>query len=256
MKSQYVLSICGWLHQQKRRLAIHLYSDQIDQVYEFQRFAEFGRLSAGLIHEISTPLTSAVLTLDQIRSEPSSLMIRRARQDLHQLERYVIAARKQLKNQSNKTTFSLTVVIHQVAMLLTPRARESNVKLIINTIGSIRLYGDQVKLHQALSNLINNAIESYDDHMERRFVKINVSQKGSKVIITVADHGKGIKREDLQRIFEPFYSTKHEIGRGIGIGLATVKQNIEEEFSGRITVFSKYQEGTCFLVTIPIENKS
>ncbi len=252
-----MVSINDWLIRQKRRFVLQLYDEEIQQVNEFQRFAEFGRLSAGLIHDISTPLCAAVLTLDELRTESPNVKIRRARQDLHQLERYIVAARKQLKNESSKTTFSLTIVIHQVAMLLTPRAKVHNIKLIVNTIASIRLYGDQVKLHQALSNLINNAIESYDDSSEyNRVVKISVSKTSSRVIIKVTDYGKGIKQKDLQKIFEPFYSTKQEIGRGIGIGLATVKQNIEQEFDGKITVNSKYQKGTCFSISIPVKTKS
>lgn len=223
---------------------------------ELRRYAEFGRVSAGLIHELSTPLSAAALTLDEIKLEYPSSLVQRARKDIKQLEKYILAARKQLKGETCNTTFSLTIAIHQVVMLLSGRAKISNVKLVVNSIGSVRLHGDPVKFHQVLCNLILNAIEAYDGTaIEHRVVTILVRQTSKAASITVSDNAKAISRKDRQRIFKPFYSTKQGLDRGLGIGLLTVKQYVEHDFKGKIKVRSNHATGTSFTVVVPMQLK-
>ena len=236
---------------------IKLVRASLQQEMELQRMAEFGRLGASLIHEMSTPLTAAALTLDQIRSEQPNVLLKKARQDIRQLERYVSAAKNQLKGESHETSFSLTVAIHQVVMLLSARAKSSNTKILVNTIGSIRLYGDVVKFHQIMANLINNAIEAYDEQTDfGRIVTISVSRPHqNSVSIVVSDNAKGIAPKDKARIFDPFFTTKQGKGRGLGIGLATVKKYVEVDFRGSIRVKSKLSAGTSFSVNIPLSKQ-
>lgn len=221
---------------------------------DIQRLAEFGRVSAGLIHEISTPLTAAALSLDQLHIEQrESKLVLQARRDIRRLEKYLAAARNQLKGGGNMTNFSLTVAIHQVAMLMEHRAERSGVKLLLKTDGSIRLYGDNVMLEQALANLIANAIEACDESSDKpKVVRVEVNKTSKAVYLSVKDNGIGIRQSDLTRVFEPFYSTKSTIGRGIGIGLSVVRTNIEAGFNGQVLVDSNYGHGTIFTIVIPL----
>lgn len=232
-----------------------LINDQISYQLEMQRMAEFGRVSASLIHDLSTPLTAATLTLDQIKVQQSSdSLMKRARQDLKVLERYVSAARKQLQGESNNINFSLTVAIHQIVMLLSSRAKTQDVKLLVDTKATVRLYGDQIKFNQIMANLINNAIEAYDgiDHCPR-IVTISVHLPRPNIVnIVVSDKGIGIKTKDKARIFEPFYSTKHGGDKGLGLGLANVKYYVVNDFNGKITAHYKPSSGTRFIITLPL----
>ncbi len=224
---------------------------------ETVKLAEFGRICAGLIHEISTPLTAANLTLAQLGNRRGSVqIIQQVRRELKLLERYVIAARLQLKGESMPTTFSLTIVIHQIEMLLEAKAMAAEVRLLINTKGSIRIYGDRVKFAQIMTNLINNAIESYEESNKHpRFVRVNVKRKSEdSVTINVRDYGIGISYGGLKRIFEPLYSTKTGAHKGMGIGLSNVKSYVEEDFGGSIKVHSIPGMGTNFTLTIPIRH--
>jgi len=238
----------------KESISLVLSDDQQKRQLELQRLAEFGRLSASLIHEISTPIMAAALTLDEMGSDQPSSLIKQARQDIRQLELYVTAAKKQLTGESAKTNFSMTVAIHQITMLLSSRAKLNNIKILVNTKSRVRLYGDLVKFHQLLANLINNAIEAYDiSHEGQRIVRVSVELKGPKMaIIKVSDKGSGISSLDKKHIFEPFYTTKYGQDRGLGLGLATVKQYVEQEFGGKITVTSNTDNGTTFKITLPI----
>lgn len=228
-----------------------------DNEIELRRLAEFGRVSATLIHELSTPLTAASITLEQLRQERSVSLVRRAQRDLKQLERYLNAARQQLKGQSEPTSFSLTVAIHQVVMILSARARSLDVKLLINTVGSVRLYGDKVKFQQIIANLINNAIDSYEGGSNRpRLVKVQVEAHKTFAVVSVSDYGKGISRMELGRVFNPFYSTKAGAVKSLGIGLATVKRYIEQDFNGSIKVKSRTNYGSSFDLRLPLVERS
>ena len=220
---------------------------------ELKRLADFGRVSADLIHEISTPLTSASLTLDQLKEEHSEDLIRRIQHDLKQLEHYVSVARRQLKGEIVISDFSLTVSIHQVVMLLEDRANAKGVKLLISSDAGIRLRGDPIKFHQIMANLINNAVDSYAGSANRpRFVRIQTGRRGSNVFVVVSDNGCGIGRRDLVHIFRPFFSTKQANDRGLGIGLSLVKRYIEEDYNGSIRVRSRLSKGTAFTLTFPL----
>ena len=221
---------------------------------ELIRLAEFGRVSAGLIHEMSTPLSVAALSLDQLKFKHQNSLIRRARRELKLIERYVAAARKQLNGESNKRSFSLTIAIHQVVMLLSGKARNNKVKILVSSIGSVRLYGDPVKFHQLLANLLSNAIDAYDGIYDRpKTVNVKVHFFRTKsVVLIVEDSGQGIDKKDIKHIFEPFFSTKKNKNRGLGLGLASVKQFVELDFKGKITVKSKPGVGTRFTIRFPI----
>ncbi len=225
---------------------------------ELIRLVELGRVSASLIHEMTTPLTAATLVLDGMDDQQhGSQEFKRVRRNLRMLERYVVAARQQLNGDTQPASFSLTVAIHQVAMILSARAKAANVKLLINTIGSVRLYGERIKFQQIIANLLNNAIDAYDDaSLSKRMIKLKVEQTDDKkLIIAVTDYGCGISSKQLPHIFEPFYSTKSTDKRGIGIGLDITKSYIEQDFNGSIKVISGEISGTTFKITIPLLEK-
>jgi signal transduction histidine kinase len=221
---------------------------------ELVRLLELGRVSASLIHEMTTPLTAATLVLDSMdEQQHGSQDFKRVRRNLRMLERYVVAARQQLNGNTQPVSFSLTVAIHQVAMILSARAKAANVKLLINTLGSVRIYGDRIKFQQIIANLLNNAIDAYDDEsLPKRMVRLKVEQTvEKKIIISVTDYGCGISSKQLPQIFKPFYSTKSIDKRGIGIGLDITKSYIEQDFNGSIKVTSGQISGTTFKIIIP-----
>ena len=237
----------------KEGYGLALLANRSQRKLELRRLAELGRISASLIHEMSTPLSSVTLTLDIMRQEKSSAQLIRARKDLRVLETYISAAKKQIKAESNQSNFSLTVAIHQVVMLLSSRAKMEHIKILVKTIGSIRLNGDLVKFHQIMANLINNAIESYEGCLDNpRLITITVNQLPSNdLLISVIDQGQGIRPNDKLRIFDPFYSRKEQ--QGMGIGLAIVKQYVEQDFKGKVSVSSRVNENTNFSLILPKE---
>ncbi|HVX24456.1 MAG TPA: hypothetical protein VG992_03905 [Candidatus Saccharimonadales bacterium] len=118
---------------------------ELDHWQELQRLATFGRLSASLLHEISHPLTAASLHLEQ-DGQPRA--IRNARRNLQLLQRYIEAARQQLRQASQATNFSLQPQLNQVKRVVLPLAKRRGVKLEIIVDPAYRLWGDPVKFQQ------------------------------------------------------------------------------------------------------------
>jgi len=108
--------------------------------------------------------------------------------------------------------------------------------------------GDRVQLQQVVLNLILNAIEAMGSVEERqRMLSVVTEQRAADVLIAVHDSGPGIDPEHLQRVFEPFYTTKES---GIGMGLS-ICRSIIDAHGGRLWVDADQPRGTVFQFTLP-----
>jgi PAS domain S-box-containing protein len=108
------------------------------------------------------------------------------------------------------------------------------------------------QMNQVFLNLINNAVQAVDPKTGKIFVR--TAAQGGKVVIKVADNGKGIPKEVLPKIFDPFFTTK-PVGQGTGLGLSIVYKIIEKH-NGMITVQSEPGRGTEFTITLPVTGKT
>lgn len=221
------------------------------RLMELQRFAELGRLAAGLLHDVSSPLTVATLNVGQLRAEYQPSVVRQVAQSLQHIERYVVAARNQLVAGSATTTFSVKREIAQVLSILSHSARKHGVRLRVDVPAVLQLTGDAIKFNQVALNLILNAIEAYDDVPRRRpaevRVQVEATTAGAKLV--VHDFGRGVTAKEKELIFQSFYTTKIDKDRNMGIGLSLVKQIVEEDFGGKLTVASSPRRGTTFTAT-------
>lgn len=222
------------------------------RLQELEHFAELGRVSACLLHEISNPLTAALLYLEQSDNR-ESLHVKRALRNMLLLQRYVEAARQQIRLESTVGSFYVRAQLDQVQRILTPVARQRGVRLHINPASQCKLIGDPVKFQQIIANLILNAIDSYDGSIkndDQKIVTVTVASSRQWLIVRVADKGGGITPDQLPSLFEPFYTTKMHCGRGLGIGLALVKQYVEQDFFGTVKLTSSERKGTEFITRL------
>ncbi len=219
-----------------------------EHLLELERFAEIGRLSASLLHEINNPLTAAMLWLEQCGNQGSP-HLGHVRSSICLLQRYVEAARQQIRFESQHRHFSMEPELEQVRQVLAPIARRRDVILWFSPVHSYKLYGDPVKFQQIIANLVQNAIDAYDDWPENKpkLVRLDVQNNGDFVVVKVNDWGRGIAEDQIPLLFRPFYTTKHDVGLGLGIGLSAVKRYIETDFRGSIRVSSCRRHGTRFI---------
>ncbi len=219
---------------------------------QLEHFAEFGRLSASLLHEISNPLTAALLYLEQYENRQSR-HIRQVRRNILLLQRYVEAARQQIRHEGEISSFYIRAQIDQVRRVLAPLARRKGVSLQIEPATNYKIFGDPVKFQQILANLIINAIDSYDTSSAQyphKLVTVTVDSQRQWLLLKIVDKGAGIPAQQLAQIFEPFYTTKARRGQGLGIGLAVVRQHVEHDFGGSVVVSSSASRGTIFTVRL------
>jgi len=105
---------------------------------------------------------------------------------------------------------------------------------------------DKTQLIRIMTNLVKNATHALDE-VENKKIEVSVEEDNGKVIIIVADNGKGISDEDKERVFEPKFTTKSS---GMGLGLPMVK-NIVEAYNGTITFTTQINKGTVFKIVLP-----
>ena len=117
------------------------------------------------------------------------------------------------------------------------------------TLESSYLKGDPNALFDLLVNLIRNAADAYPTRAGT--VIVSAQQHEAELRIAVHDRGIGIPSDDLDRVFDPGFTTK-EYGKGTGMGLAQVRSVTEEMFAGRVTVSSEVGVGSTFTVHLPV----
>lgn len=152
-------------------------------------------------------------------------------------------------------SFDVKEVVEDVIALLEQLSNKRDIKLEYSCEENLNLYGDKNKFKQMLINLGENAIKYSEENDE---VFIELYRENGDVVVKVRDTGIGIEKEHIPRLFERFYRVDKARSRakgGTGLGLAIVK-HIVLGFNGTIDVKSKIDEGSTFIVRIPIKNKS
>jgi len=110
-------------------------------------------------------------------------------------------------------------------------------------------YSDPVSLKIILRNLLSNALKYYNPKQENPYVQISVLSQEEQFVISVKDNGIGIGKDDLEKVFEPFFRAT-EVSKGVGLGLNLVRQ-VASQLNGRIDVASEIGQGTTFTLTFP-----
>jgi signal transduction histidine kinase len=229
---------------------------QMEKMAQLYRFAEFGRLSSGLFHDLVNPLTALSLNLGQVKDETNS-KVREAKSYLgkaikttKRMEDFVIAVRKQIQKQETSINFSLTEEIIQCIQVFSYKARKANVEIIFNPLENISTYGDAIKFSQVVMNLVSNSIDACEmskDNNKKKKVEIVLWKKNKMAYLTIEDNGSGIKEENLEKVWDPFFTTKG-FDKGTGIGLSSTKNIIEKIFNGHISINTEVGKGTKFKI--------
>ncbi|MDZ5472003.1 ATP-binding protein [Bacillus sp. 31A1R] len=225
----------------------------LKRTIQTEKLLTAGQLSAGIAHEIRNPLTAikGFLQFFEGSFPPSQLpFLKIVNDEIDKIERItgemLSLSKPQAIIYSKHNPISL---IHEVITLLESQANLKNVELLLNyDCKNILLNCDRSRIKQVFINLIKNAIDSIDQRGGT--VTLNVRCHDEQyVFIDISDNGCGIPSELLEKINEPFYTTK---GTGTGLGL-TICNNIVKEHFGEISIQSKVNEGTTFTVKLPVD---
>lgn len=240
---------------------------QMEKMVQVYRFAEFGKLASGIFHDLATPLTLVSLNINKLLSiqdksvkkeqlSEIKIALDQANLGIKRLEEFLALARKQIQNNEFEEIFSITDEIQQTLQVLSYKTYEKNVTIDFDTKEKMQIYGNPIKFHQIMTNVIANAIDSYPPARSlksKRRIEITAKREKNAVQIMVSDNGKGIKKEHLSKIFDPFFTTKGV--RGTGIGLSISKDIIERSFHGEMKVSSQSDKGTQVFITLSLKKE-
>lgn len=223
-----------------------------------EKMAELGRISAGIVHELNAPLsviTSASQMILRETEVPEFVRemvgrINSEAQRLSQLTRGLLTFGRQDEG-TEETDVNLAVDF--ILDLLTYEAARRGVTVLRTLdyhLPIIRI--DTNLLKQVLLNIIMNSLQAMEEGGGRLLVE-TVAPAPGEIGIVITDTGPGIAAEALEKIFQPYFTTKKP-GEGTGLGLFVTKTLVENR-GGRIAVRSKLGEGTTFTVTFAAEEE-
>ncbi len=219
-----------------------------------EKRASIDELSASIAHEIRNPIAAAKSLVQQMGEDPRSLEnVEYASVALEELDRVESSISHLLKYAREEDLefdrVKLADVLDRALAEMRAKFEAGHVAVARNYIGGPTLVADGSKLQQVFVNILDNAIDSFADEKEERRIDLHIDgELPGRVRVRVRDNGGGIPEEKIERIFNPFFTTK-ETGTGLGMAIS---KKIVEAHEGRIDVLSQEGQGTEFLVILPL----
>lgn len=218
-----------------------------------------GELSGALAHELNQPLTSilsnaqaaqlfiarGVVSADEIGPILDDIVKadRRAGDIIRRLRRLL------KKDDSTRQWLDLNEVVSEVLRLTNSDRVSRGITIQLELSPDLPpVYGDEVQLQQVLLNLLNNACDAIEAVDALPALTVRTVCEAGNVIVSVADRGSGIGAEDMERIFEPFVTTK---AKGLGLGLS-ICRTIIQAHGGRLWAENGQDGGAVFHFVVPV----
>ena len=238
-----------------------------DKLLASERLSAVGRLAAGVVHDLRSPMTvtmgHAEFLLSLIRK--SGLAQCEEAQFIEGLEAIVkgtvfaneiVEQLLQFSRRSPPVTYRVELqdLIKDVLKFLHPELNRMRIQIDFETVETpLFILADNTQIRQVLVNLILNALQAMKPggHLTIRVGQTNLSTAQPMIWFSVTDDGLGLSEAAQRRIFEPFFTTQKGKQNGLGLGLS-VTYGVVEAHSGRIAVESKPGKGTTFRVYLPL----
>ncbi|MFA5145231.1 MAG: ATP-binding protein [Candidatus Omnitrophota bacterium] len=253
--------------------------DMQEQVAQAEKMATIGTMADGLSHQLNNRFYALSLIagdiMDTIKMTNTSKctpevkeMIRQINYAFERIQANVTQGGQVVrgllkysrKGEAGFEAISLNTLIDNTLEMVQFKVRLSEIDIIRDFPEDIpKIKGNIVQLEEAFFNFIDNA---YDAILERHALLKEEHYKGKIIIssaaknnyleIIIKDNGMGIKQEDHEKIFTPFFTTKVSARKGTGLGLYVIRRIISDMHKGRISFESEYKAGTKFLLELPI----
>ncbi len=221
-----------------------------------EKLATAGRLAASIAHEINNPLEAVINLLYLARHDPSNAgeYLTLAEQEVGRVAKLAQQTLGFVRDASSPGSMDPAAIMDEILQLYLRKLEGRKIRVTRRYQSSCQVNGYSGELRQLLANLLVNAIDAMADGGSLH-VRVATGRDWSNgregVRITVADNGSGIPRDNLRRIFDPFYTTKKDAGTGLGLW---VSRGIVQKHGGSIRVRSRTDggpAGTVFLIFIP-----
>ncbi|MFN3550746.1 MAG: ATP-binding protein, partial [Endomicrobiia bacterium] len=229
----------------------------------FKLSVEYDKMKCDFVsvinHELRTPLMAILGSIELVANRiPQNIYdiiirnINRLRSLIEELLDFSKISKGIFKIEKKENNIS--EIINEIFEEYKPLCDSNNVKLIVEkNIKADICFVDKERIKQVLINLISNSLKWYPEDRQEKYIKISVEEKDDYYLFSVEDNAQGMKKEDLDKLFQPFIQlgdvmTQHKPGLGIGL---VINKSIIEEHKGKIWVESEYGKGTKVNFIIP-----
>ena len=238
-----------------------------NQLLRSERLAATGQLAASIAHEINSPLQgiTALLSVIQTRYEKDEDLLNK----LDLIKNAFVSIRNTVRNlidlnrpgKEKKQPMDVNPVIENTVALMSSHLKKNMVTVKLNLAAkTTQINASPQQVGQVIMNLVNNAVEAIAGapDFKEKFKKsssiggeivIDTSIQDEKIIINVSDSGPGISDDDLEYIFDPFFTRKKKMGMGVGLSIC---YGIIEDHRGTITASNSPNGGTVFMISLPL----
>lgn len=218
------------------------------------RLAKSGEMIANITHQFRQPLNNLAYILINLRKRYQNdkldevyfdKKVNQANEQLEYLSKTIDDFKEFYTPSKKKESFKVLEAIENSITILSADFKKNNIdlQLNINTNEDIKIYGIKNELSQVVLALLSNANDVLKN-IHEPYIKVDISSNNAEVIIKIEDNGGGIKKKNLEKIFDPYFTTKDD---GTGIGLYLVKLIVEKSFEGKIRVENS-NDGACFIL--------
>ena len=248
-QAQAILSSCALFEKLKKSQA---------QLIQASKMAAVGQLSAGIAHELNTPLAAIRIavqaaTLDAKKShfENCCWKLERAEQAAQNAERIISELLIFSRSSPSKAApMSLKRVATRAVDMVRPQLSKANVKVVLPEDEVSPVLANETEIHQVVLNLLLNARDAVvSAQIVGPEIALDTAEYDDVVELRVTDNGPGLSEEVIDRVFDPFFTTK-PVGKGTGLGLS-VSLTLVESYQGTLTVRNQPGGGACFVVRLP-----
>ena len=233
------------------------------QIQLSSHLASMGTLAAGVAHEINNPLTYVlgnlevmknIVNSDEIDASECNEVIDTALTGARYV-REIVSDLKSISDSNEEKDSSDPRDVIRIASRMAMSDLRHRAKLDIQLDGRARVRLSPARLSQVVLNTFSNAARAFEtEDRTKNKIKVRVYDEGDTVHIRIEDNGKGISQEDLERIWEPFF-TKNAVSGGTGLGLSICRR-ILRDVGGDISISSELGEGTKVFIAIPVSPDS
>jgi len=225
--------------------------EKVDMTAEKQ--ASIDELSSTLAHELRNPIAAAKSLVQQMGEDPQSLenveYAKVAMEELDRVERSISHLLKYAKEEDYTfAPVSVATIVDAALTELRAKLDTAKVSVARNYIAGPTIVADREKLRQVFANILDNAIDAFSGRDGDRRIDVFVENGNGGATVRIRDNGCGIPSDKIERIFNPFFTTKD---KGTGLGMAICKK-IVEAHEGTIDVTSEAGRGAEFVVSLPM----
>ncbi len=212
-----------------------------------------GRMTSFLAHEINNPLEAITNLLFLLRQDlpPGSVAANYFEMVDAELERISGTVKQTLRwsaeNSDGRTWFALAPVFEDARRLLSAKIRNRETRVVMEGDPEVRIFGIEGQIRQVMAHLLSNSLDAVNVGGK---VRMRAERVGDAIEITVADDGAGMSEAEQHSLFKPFYSTKGDLGNGLGL---YISKEIAERHHGGFRVESAPGAGTTVRLRLPVQ---